>query len=74
VDPAKDRVEALSFAAYRILSARYAHAFGAEASLASFDAKMLALGYETDIDVHRGRQSRSRRESDRRGGPRLRSQ
>jgi hypothetical protein len=49
VDPAKDRVEALSFAAYRILSARYAHAFGAEASLASFDAKMLALGYETAL-------------------------
>jgi len=40
------RDEAISYAAYRILSQRYANAFGAEDSLASFHARMLTLGYD----------------------------
>src|SRR5206468_4437403 len=41
---------------YRVLSARYAHAAGGAASLASFDARMDSLGYDriftsTDGDV-----------------------
>jgi len=45
-DPEADRAEAISFAAYHVLSARYAHAVGASTSLASFDARMDALGYD----------------------------
>ncbi len=45
-DPEADRAKAISFAAYRVLSARYANAFGAAISLANFDAKMDALGYD----------------------------
>ncbi|HEY3189441.1 MAG TPA: vanadium-dependent haloperoxidase [Solirubrobacteraceae bacterium] len=45
-DPEADRAEAISFAAYRVLSARYANAIGSAASLASFDARMDALGYD----------------------------
>src|SRR5207245_3722210 len=45
-DPEGDRAQAISFAAYRVLSARYAHAVGAATSLANFDAKMGALGYD----------------------------
>ncbi|MCH8029637.1 MAG: vanadium-dependent haloperoxidase [Candidatus Dadabacteria bacterium] len=40
------RAEAISFAAYRILSARYVLSPGAEMSLASFDALMNELGYD----------------------------
>lgn len=47
--PAEDieaaRAEAISFAAYRILSARYVNSPGAEESLASFDSTMNKLGY-----------------------------
>src|SRR5207249_10430095 len=45
-DPEADRAQAVSFAAYRVLSARYAHAVGAATSLANFDATMDALGYD----------------------------
>jgi hypothetical protein len=45
-DPEADRAQAISFAAYRVLSARYAHAVGAATSLANFDARMDALGYD----------------------------
>lgn len=39
------RAEAISFAAYRILSARYVQSPGAEESLASFNSTMNKLGY-----------------------------
>ncbi len=39
------RAESISFAAYRILSARYADSPGAEDSLASFNSTMNKLGY-----------------------------
>ena len=48
-DPEADRAQAISFAAYRVLSARYAHAVGAATSLANFDAKMDALGYDKTL-------------------------
>ena len=48
-DPEGDRAQAISFAAYRVLSARYAHAVGAATSLANFDAKMGALGYDKTL-------------------------
>lgn len=40
------RAEAISFAAYRILKARFANSPGAATSLPSFDARMDALGYD----------------------------
>ena len=40
------RAEAISYAAYRILSARFANSPGADRSLPSFDAKMDELGYD----------------------------
>lgn len=40
------RAESISFAAYRVLSARYVISPGADTSLASFDAKMDELGYD----------------------------
>ncbi len=42
------REEAISYAAYRILRARFAKSPGADESLASFDALMDALGYDKD--------------------------
>jgi hypothetical protein len=44
-DLAAARDEAISYAAYRILSHRYANAVGAEETLAEFDALMQALCY-----------------------------
>jgi hypothetical protein len=44
-DVASARAEAMSFAAYRILFNRFASSPGAFASWDSFDARMLALGY-----------------------------
>jgi hypothetical protein len=43
---AADRATAISFAAYRVLSVRFAHSVGAAASLPAFDARMAALGYD----------------------------
>ena len=43
------RHEAVSYAAYRALRSRFATGSGAETSLASFDAKLTALGYSTAI-------------------------
>lgn len=40
------RREAISYAAYRVLSERYAHSPGAAASRASFDELLAALGYD----------------------------
>ena len=41
------RHEAISYAAYRVLRNRFASGVGAATSLASFDAKLTALGYST---------------------------
>jgi hypothetical protein len=46
LDPERDRAEAISFAAYRVLVKRYAGAIGGATSLAGFDARMAALGYD----------------------------
>jgi len=43
------REEAISFAAYRVLRARFANSPGAATSLPSFDAKMTALGYDKTL-------------------------
>ena len=48
-DAAAARAEAISYAAYRILSHRYAAAIGAEETLAQFDATMAAQCYPTDV-------------------------
>src|SRR5436190_5047767 len=39
------RAQAISYAAYRVLRARYANSPGASQTLASLDARMAALGY-----------------------------
>ena len=46
--------EALSYAAYRILSSRFATSPGASTSLASFDAQMNSLGYDPSITTTSG--------------------
>ncbi len=43
------RAESISFAAYRVLKARFATSPGAATSLASFDAKMTELGYDKNF-------------------------
>lgn len=43
------RREAVSYAAYRVLRSRFASGAGASTSLASFDAKLTALGYSPTI-------------------------
>ena len=43
------RDEAISYAAYRVLSHRFADSPGAATSLAAFDAKMVELGYDTAV-------------------------
>lgn len=43
------RAESISFAAYRVLRTRFASSPGAAASLASFDGKMTALGYDRNF-------------------------
>ncbi len=43
-----ERREAISFAAYRVLKARFASSPGADTSLPGFDALMDALGYDKD--------------------------
>jgi hypothetical protein len=45
-DPEADRATAISFAAYRLLSHRYALSANPAASQASFDARMAALGFD----------------------------
>ena len=44
-----DRAEAISYAAYRVLSTRYAISPNAAASLASFTARLTALGFDPSI-------------------------
>ncbi|MBX7165604.1 MAG: FG-GAP-like repeat-containing protein [Pirellulales bacterium] len=45
-DVAGAREEAISYAAYRVLKNRYTNANGGATSVASFDAKMVELGYD----------------------------
>ena len=55
-DPAAARAEAISYAAYRVLTERYAAAIGGPDSLAEFDATMASLCYPTDVVSTRRRQ------------------
>ena len=48
------RAESISFAAYRILSARYDNSPGAETSLASFDSTMKKLGHDKSFTSTEG--------------------
>ena len=48
-DVAAARDEAISYAAYRVLSERYTHAVDPEATQAQFDALMLDLGYDAAV-------------------------
>jgi len=45
-DPEADRAEAISYAAYGVLNQRYKISANAATSLASFTARMMALGYD----------------------------
>ena len=49
VDVEAARAEAISYAAYRVLLARFANSPGAAQSLPSFDAKMDELGYDRNF-------------------------
>lgn len=48
------RAEAISFAAYRVLRARFAGSPGGAVSLASFDSRMTQLGYDKDFESIEG--------------------
>ncbi len=48
-DVAAARDEAISYAAYRVLSQRYTHAVDPDATQAHFDGMMSALGYDTTV-------------------------
>ena len=48
-DRAAARAEAISYAAFRVLTERYAAAIGGPDSLAEFDATMASLCYPTDV-------------------------
>ncbi len=48
-NPAAERSEAISYAAFRVLRSRYANATGAQTTLARLDDEMLALGYDPSI-------------------------
>ena len=47
--PGDARNEAISYAAYRLLSWRFANSPGAASSLQSFDDRMVALGYDLNF-------------------------
>jgi hypothetical protein len=53
-DPAADRAEAISYAAYRILTERYRISPNAATSLAAFGARMAALGYDPNVTTADG--------------------
>ncbi|MFI5365165.1 MAG: DUF6851 domain-containing protein [Candidatus Binatia bacterium] len=55
-NPDADRAEAISYAAYGVLSERYSSTLsvGFKASLASFTARMMALGYDPSITTTTG--------------------
>jgi len=54
VDVAAARNEAVSYAAYRVLTARYALAVDPTNTLAAFHARMAALGYDTNVTTTAG--------------------
>ena len=66
------REAAMSYAAYRILSWRYSTVSDLKTAQAELDATMASLCYKTDFVSDRGRLAGSARQSDRRGGHRLR--
>ncbi len=49
VDIQAARDETISYAAYRLLKSRFANSVGAATSLPSFDARMVALGYDMNF-------------------------
>ena len=53
-NPDADRAEAISYAAYRVLSERYAISANAATSLASLTTRMTALGYDPSITTTTG--------------------
>ncbi|MGH0035504.1 MAG: FG-GAP-like repeat-containing protein [Myxococcota bacterium] len=53
-DPAAARARAISYAAYRILKARFTGSPGAALAMASFDARMAQLGYDEDFTATSG--------------------
>ena len=59
-DVAAARNEAISYAAYRILSARFIKAVGGAESLSEFANVMDSLCYPLDVTTHRGRHARRR--------------
>lgn len=54
VDIAAARNEAVSYAGYRVLRARYANSIGSAATLAALDAQMGALGYPIGVTTTAG--------------------
>lgn len=53
-NPDADRAEAISYAAYRVLAQRYQISVKAATSLASFKARMTALGYDFNVTTTTG--------------------
>ena len=53
-NPDADRAEAISYAAYRVLVQRYKISANAATSLASFAARMMALGYDPSVTTTTG--------------------
>lgn len=53
-EPEQAREEAISYATYRVLSARYSKATGGAVSQACFDAFMAKLGYDAQDDAESG--------------------
>ena len=70
-DVTSARNEAISYAAYRVLSARYIKSVGADQSLSEFDDLMDALCYPLDVTTTMGDSPAARRQPHRRGGDRL---
>ena len=53
-DPNRDRTTAMSFAAYRVLRHRFQRSANAALSMAAFDARMVALGYDKNFTATDG--------------------
>ena len=73
-DVAAARNEAISYAAYRVLTARYIKAVGADKSLSEFDDLMDSLVLSARRDHDRRRFAGCGGEPDRQGGARLRAE
>ncbi len=54
MNPDADRAEAISYAAYQVLTQRYKISPNATTSLASFTARMMALGYDPTVTTTTG--------------------